>query len=219
MTLRSALRFLPVVALAALALAACGRSVAPAKFETNDITGVGWGGDFRLVNPEGSARSLADYRGKLVMLFFGYTNCPDACPTALAKMAQTVDRLGPDGRRVQGLFVTLDPARDTAEVLKRYVPAFHSSFVGLSADLNTIASTAKAFKVFYEAQKPDANGFYTVDHSSAIFVFDPSGRLRLFFGQQVGVDAMVHDVKLLLDQADAQDRAQAPTPNEAFAAK
>jgi protein SCO1/2 len=122
-------------------------------------------------------------------------------------MAQAVDRLGADGKRVQGLFVTVDPARDTPGVLAQYVPVFHPSFVGLSADGATIAATAKDFKVFSEAQKADANGFYTVDHSSAIFVFDTQGRLRVFMGAKVWVDAMVHDLRLLLNEVSPQDKS------------
>lgn len=191
--------------LAALVLSACEQTSPKPKFQASDITGVGWGKDFRLVDFTGTPRSLADYRGKVVMLFFGYTSCPDECPATLTKMAKAEDQLGPDGRRVQGLFVTLDPARDTTAVLRQYVPAFHPDFVGLSADPATIARTAKSFKVFYELRKPDANGYYTVDHSSGIFVFDTRGRLRVFMGANIWVDAMVHDLKLLLDE-DAASR-------------
>jgi protein SCO1/2 len=141
------------------------------------------------------------------MLFFGYTNCPDECPATLAKMAQAVDRLGADGQRVQGLFVTVDPARDTRTVLAKYVPAFHPTFVGLSADEATIAAMAKDFKVFSEAQKGDEHGHYTVDHSSGIFVFDTQGRLRLFMGSKIWVDAIVHDLKLLLSEASTSDQS------------
>jgi protein SCO1 len=188
-----------------LALAACSYSAPKEKFQASDVTGVRWGRDFHLVDPAGSPRSLADYRGKVVMLFFGYTNCPDACPATLAKMAQSINQLGSDGKRVQGLFATVDPARDTPQVLAQYVPSFNPTFVGLSADAATTAATAKDFKVFYEAQKPDARGFYTVDHSSGIFVFDSQGRLRIFMGANIWVDAMVHDLKLLLGEAKAAD--------------
>ena len=186
---------------AVLAVAACSRSEPQAKFQASDITGVSWGKDFHLFDPSGAPRSLADYRGKVVMLFFGYTNCPDECPTTLAKMAQAVDRVSKDGQRVQGLFVTVDPARDTPAVLAKYVPAFHPTFVGLSGNEATIAATTKDFKVFAENQKADEHGYYTVDHTSGIFVFDPQGRLRLFMGPKIWVDAMVHDLKLLLGDA------------------
>ena len=189
-----------IVIFVALALPACSRNEPKEKFKAADITGVDWGRDFHLIDPTGARRSLADYRGKIVMLFFGYANCPDECPTTLAKMAQAVDQLGPDGQRVQGLFVTVDPARDTPALLAQYVPTFHRSFVGLWGDPATIAATAKDFKVFYEAQKADANGFYTVDHQSGIFVFDSRGRLRVFMGPNIWVDAMVHDLRLLLNE-------------------
>src|SRR6266508_1757061 len=141
----------------------------------------------------------------VVMLFFGYTNCPDECPTTLAKMAQAVDRLGADGQRVQGLFVTVDPARDSPAVLARYVPAFHPTFVGVSADAATTAATVKDVKLVAEAQKADDRGFYTVDHTSGIFVFDAQGRLRVFMCAKIWVDAMVHDLKLLLNEGSAKD--------------
>ncbi|HEX9275295.1 MAG TPA: SCO family protein [Casimicrobiaceae bacterium] len=193
--------------LALLALAACSQGDSKQKFQAADITGVAWGRDFHLVDPSGAPRSLADYRGKVVMLFFGYTNCPDECPTTLAKMAQAVDRLGADGQRVQGLFVTVDPARDSPAVLARYVPAFHPTFVGLSADAATTAATVKDFKLVAEAQKADDRGFYTVDHTSGIFVFDAQGRLRVFMGAKIWVDAMVHDLKLLLNEGSAKDQS------------
>lgn len=189
------------------ALAACSRSGSTEKFQASDITGVKWGRDFHLFDPAGESRSLADYRGKVVMLFFGYTNCPDECPAALAKMAQAVDRLGTDGRRVQGLFVTVDPVRDTRAVLAKYVPAFHPSFIGLSADEATITAMTKDFKVLAEPQKADDHGYYTVDHSSGIFVFDTRGRLRLFMGPKIWIDAMVHDLKLLLSEAPTSDQS------------
>jgi protein SCO1/2 len=187
-------------------LAACSYKDPQAKFQATDITGVTWGKDFHLVDPGGVPRSLADYRGKVVMLFFGYTNCPDACPTTLTKMAQAVDKLGPAGQGVQGLFITVDPARDTPALLAQYVPYFHRGFVGLRGDDATTAATAKDFKVFYEAQKPDAQGFYTVDHASGIFVFDRRGRLRVFMGPRIWVDAMVHDLRLLLNEPSAPDQ-------------
>ena len=203
--LRPQLILLAIVGFAVLVSAACSRSEPKEKFNAADITGAGWGHDFHLIDPTGAPRSLADYRGKVVMLFFGYTNCPDECPTTLAKMAQAVDKLGPDAQRVQGLFVTVDPARDTPRLLANYVPAFHRSFVGLWGSPDTIAATAKDFKVFYEAQKPDANGLYAVDHQSGIFVFDGRGRLRVFMGPNIWVDAMVHDLRLLLSESPAPD--------------
>ena len=190
----------------AVAMAACTASEPNEKFQASDVTGASWGRDFHLIDTAGAPRSLADYRGRVVMMLFGYTNCPDACPTTLAKMAQAVDRLGADGKRVQGLFVTIDPVRDVPAVLAQYVPSFNPTFVGLSGDPATIAATAKEFKVFYEAQKPGPNGFYSIDHQSGIFVFDAHGRLRLFMGPSIWVDAMVHDLRLLLGESPAESQ-------------
>jgi protein SCO1/2 len=192
------LRFASVLLLAAT-LAGCGPGGAPTEaFRATDITGVDWGRDFSLTDHTGTPRTLADFRGRAVLLFFGYSHCPDACPTTMAKMAQAVDRLGDDGKRVQGLFVTLDPARDTAEALGEYVPAFHPSFIGLHGSEAEVARMAADFKLIFARQAPDAAGFYTVDHQAAIFAFDPQGRLRLCFRGDTGPDVIAHDLRLLL---------------------
>ncbi|WP_454728083.1 MULTISPECIES: SCO family protein [Cupriavidus] len=186
----------------ALALTACGDrggpQSPPSPFRSTDISGVDWGRDFHLTDHNGRPRSLADFRGKVVMLFFGYTHCPDVCPTTMADMAGVRAKLGEDGRRVQGLFVTVDPRRDTPRVLAQYVPAFDPSFLGLYGDENTTAALAREFKIFYGAQKADAQGNYTVDHSGGIYVFDPTGRLRLLMRPGTGVDSMAADVASLL---------------------
>jgi len=190
-----------VIALALL-LSACGGGSggASSAFNSTDISRVEWGRDFRLTDHNGRARGVADFKGKVVMLFFGYVNCPDVCPTTLADMARVVDKLGKDGERVQGLFVTVDPRRDTRDVLAQYVPAFHPSFLGLYADERTTAALAKEFKFFYSAQPANARGNYTVDHGGSIYVFDPRGRLRLLMGPGRTVDTMVADVRLLLKE-------------------
>ncbi len=180
----------------ALALPSCARKAE--GFLATDITGVDWGRDFHLIDHAGRPRTLADFRDKAVLLFFGYTHCPDACPTTMAKMARAVDLLGEDGKRVQGLFVTLDPARDTAQVLAEYVPAFHPSFLGLNGSEAEVARVAEDFKLFFARQAPDASGFYTVDHQAAVFAFDPQGRLRLYFRGDTGPDVIAHDLRLLL---------------------
>lgn len=178
-----------------------------AVFKSTDIADVQWGRDFELVDHHGQRRTLADFRGKVVMVFFGYTNCPDVCPTALAEMAQVVQRLGADGKRVQVLFITTDPARDTAERLAKYVSAFHPSFLGLRGTPEQTAQLAKDFKVYYQADEPKPDDHaghgnddrqYMVQHSSGIFVFDPAGKLRLYISAtNRSVDDMIHDVKLL----------------------
>jgi len=190
-----------ILALAAV-LAACDASTESAmKFNATDITGVDWARGLELTDHTGQRRTLADFRGKVVLVFFGFTNCPDACPTAMAEMAQVVDRLGPDGARVQGIFISVDPERDTAEVLAKYVPAFHPSFIGLRGTPEEIARTAKEFKVYYRANKPDADSkHYLVDHTAAIFVLDPRGKPRLYASANGrSVDRLVEDVKRLLD--------------------
>lgn len=189
-----------MTALLAAVLAGCGAVEPPApKFQSTDITGVEWGRDFPgLTDPGGAPRSIADFRGKVVLVFFGYTHCPDMCPTTLAKMAAAVRRLGADGEGVQGLFITLDPKRDTPDVLAQYVPAFHPTFLGLRGDEATTARTAQDFKVFFSLQPPDAQDNYTVDHQAAIFAFDPQGRLRLYIRADAQVETIVHDVRELL---------------------
>ena len=181
-----------------LPLSSCGRKQAQPIFLGTDISGVPWGRDFQLLDVDGVQRSLADYRGKVVMLFFGFTHCADVCPLTLARMAQTVREVGDDSARVQGIFVTLDPARDTPAVLARYVPAFHPSFIGLSADSAVIDATAANFKLFFERQKPDENGSYSVDHLGAIYIFDRVGQLRLYFSADAPTEALVHDLRVLL---------------------
>ena len=180
-------------------LAACGRQ--PETFNATDITGVDWGRGFELTDHTGKRRTLEDFRGKVVLLFFGFTNCPDVCPTALAEMAQTLERLGPDAARVQGLLVTVDPERDTPQMLAKYVPAFHPSFLGLRGTPAETAKTAKEFKAYYSAnRKPDDGGIYSVDHTSAIFMFDPEGRLRLFASAKGRTpETMAQDIRKLLD--------------------
>jgi len=156
------------------------------------------GRDFTLTDPAGRQRTLADYRGKVVVLFFGYTQCPDVCPTTLSALAETVKLLGADADRVQVIFVTVDPDRDTAEVLASYVTAFNPSFVGLRGDAEAIARTAKEFKILYQKQPGRTPESYTVDHSAGTFVFDTQGRLRVYLGNGQGPDVFAHDIRELL---------------------
>jgi len=192
-----------VMTAAVLALTGCGEREARQRFQSTDITGVDWGRDFDLTDHTGRQRRLGDFRGKVTMLFFGFTHCPDMCPLTLAKMAQAVERLGDDSKQVQGLFVTLDPKRDTPELLARYAPSFYPTFLGLYASPERIAATAKEFKVFYALQPPDEHGFYTVDHQTAIFVFDSAGRLRLYMSGETTVSVIAHDLKALLAETRA----------------
>jgi len=180
----------------ALALAGCGSS-AP-RFMSSDVTGASFGRDFSLVDHTGKPRTLADFRGKAVVIFFGYTQCPDVCPTTLAALVQAQKELGPDAARVQVLFVTVDPDRDTAELLSNYVTAFDPSFIGLRGDADATARTAKEFKILYQKQPGRTPESYTVDHSAGSFVFDPQGRLRLYVGNGQGADVFAHDLRELL---------------------
>lgn len=197
----STLRCLVLAAMCA-ALVACGErdaSAPPASpFHAIDITGAAWGHDFHLTDHLGRPRSLGDFKGQVVLIFFGYTHCPDMCPTTLAQLAQLRAKLGQDAPRVQGLFVTLDPKRDTPAVLAQYVPAFDASFLGLYADEKTTAEVTRDFKIFFSPQKPDPQGHYTVDHSGGVFVFDAQGRLRLMLRPGSTVDEMAADVKRLI---------------------
>lgn len=187
--------------LLALLLAACSETAAPPQtFSAIDVTGSTWGKDFHLTDHHGVERNLSDFKGKAVALFFGYTNCPDMCPMAMHKLSLVMEELGKDADRVQVLFATLDPKRDTPEVLKQYVPAFHPTFLGVYGDEETTELTAKNFRVFYKHQEPDENGFYTVDHMGPVFIFDPQGRLRLFVADEHSVKAIAQDLRTLLKQ-------------------
>jgi protein SCO1/2 len=186
------------VALIVLAgfVAACGQPVAP-KFQSTDITGANFGKVLALTDHTGKPRTLADFQGKVVVVFFGFTQCPDVCPTTLAEMAKVVNELGVDGAKVQVLFVSVDPERDTRELLRQYVTAFHPSFLGMVGDAEATARTAKEFKVYVQKQ-PAKSGGYSVDHSAGTFIIDPQGRLRLFVQHGAGAQALLNDIRLLL---------------------
>jgi len=180
-----------------LGLAACGRE----PFLSTDVGAAAYGRDFRLADHHGELRSLADFRGKVVLLSFGYTHCPDVCPTTLAEAAAAVKALGPKADQVQVLFVTLDPARDTPELLAQYVRHFHPGFLGLRGDEAETARTATDFRVFWQKTPGSTAEGYLIDHAAGSFVFDPQGRLRLYHGYASGAGPLVHDIELLLDGA------------------
>ena len=182
--------------LAAVLLAACAPD--GPKFRSTDVTGAAFGREFALNGPDGKARTLADFRGKVVAVFFGYTQCPDVCPAALATLAEAKRRLGADGADVQGVFITVDPERDTPELLRNYVPAFDPSFVGLYGDAAATEAVAREFKVLYRKVPGATAETYTMDHSAGMFVFDRSGRLRLFVGHGAGAEVLAHDLRELL---------------------
>jgi len=186
-----------LLAFAALALAACGAG--GPKFESSDVTGSSFGHDFALKDPDGKLRTLADFRGKDVVVFFGYTQCPDVCPATLATLAEAMKKLGSDADRVQVLFITVDPERDTPQLLKQYVPAFDPRFLGLYGDADATARTAKEFRVIYQKVPGPTPGTYTMDHSAGTYVFDPKGRLRLFVSNGQGAGVFAHDLRELLN--------------------
>ena len=183
-------------AVAWLALASC----APhgPQFQSSDVTGSSFGRDFALHDPDGKERTLADFRGKAVVVFFGYTQCPDVCPTTLAALAEAMKQLGPEADRVQVLFITVDPDRDTSDLLSKYVPAFDWRFLGLRGNADETARTAKEFKILYQKQPGASPGSYTMDHSAGTFIFDPQGKLRLYVGVAQGPDVFAHDLRELL---------------------
>jgi protein SCO1/2 len=180
--------------LVCLVLAHCTK---PA-FNNIDISGADYARDFTLTDAGGARRTLGDYHGKAVVLFFGYTHCPDVCPTTLASLAQARKLLGPQAERVQVLFVTLDPERDTPQLLARYVPAFDPSFVGLTGTQQQIEAAAREFKVFFQKVPGPTPDTYTLDHSSGSFVFDPKGHVRLYLTDRSGPEQIAADLKRLL---------------------
>jgi protein SCO1/2 len=181
---------------AAVVLAACGAD-AP-KFKSTDITGADFGKELSLTGHDGKPRTLADFRGKAVVLFFGFTHCPDICPTTLVDAAAVMKALGKDADRVQVLMVTVDPERDTPAVLSKYVPAFDPRFLGLYGDAAATQRAAKEFKIFYEKRPGSAPGAYSVDHSGQSYVLDPQGRLRLFVRHDRIAQDLADDLRALL---------------------
>ncbi|GAC1536383.1 MAG: SCO family protein [Ramlibacter sp.] len=192
---RHVLQLLGTTAAAPL-LAACGQR--KPQFNAVDLTGADYARDFQLPDTEGKVRSLGDFRGKAVVVFFGYTHCPDVCPTTMAELAQARKLLGADGARVQGIFITLDPERDTPELLKAYSASFGPDFVALRGSLEQTAALARDFKVYFRKVDGNTPGSYTLDHTAASFVYDPQGRLRLYARYGAGAQAMADDLKLLL---------------------
>ncbi len=191
------LRLFPALLLC-LAAAGCNGG---GKFSGIDITGVqGYAADFRLTDHNGKVRTLTEFRGKVVTLFFGYTQCPDVCPTTLSDMGQVMLKLGKDADRLQVLFITVDPKRDTPDLLAKYVPAFHPSFLGLYGDAEATAKTAKDFKIHYREQPGKTPESYSVDHTAGTLVFDPQGRLRLFYPYDMNPELIAADIKILLQQ-------------------
>jgi protein SCO1/2 len=184
-----------------LALFSCDQKSVPlpkTAFASADVTGLDYGKDFSLTDHNGKPRTIADFRGKLVFVFFGYTHCPDICPTTLSDMAGIMKSLGPDADKLQVLFITLDPERDTPEVMAGYVPAFHSGFLGLYGDRAATEKVARDFKIFQQRVSGPDGKSYTIDHTAASYVFDTQGHLRLFVRHGQAGASLLNDLKLLL---------------------
>ena len=183
---------------AAFSLAACNKTETAEKFINTDLTGLPYGKEFTLTDQNGKTRTLQDFKGKAVVLFFGYTQCPDVCPTTMFEMAKVMTQLGPLADRVQVLFVTVDPERDTQALLAAYVPNFDKRFLGLYGDAAATAKVAKEFKVFYQQSAGTTPENYSMDHTAASYIFDPEGRIRLYVQYGQKPEAIVHDLKILL---------------------
>ncbi|MDR0702812.1 MAG: SCO family protein [Azoarcus sp.] len=174
------------------------------RFHGVDISGADYGRDFALLDPDGKTWRLADFRGKAIMLFFGFIQCPDVCPTTLGRAAETRRLLGADGGRLQIIFITLDPARDSPEILRAYTAAFDADILGLYATPEKTADTAKAFRIYH--RKVPTGSSYTIDHSAISYLYDPEGRLRLAIGHQTPPEAVAADVAALLRSTPATDK-------------
>ena len=185
---------------AALLIAALAACDSKPVFKSTDITGADYGKALELTDHAGRARHLEDFRGKAVVLFFGFTHCPDVCPTTLAETAQVLRALGPDAEKVQVVFVTVDPERDTREVLAKYVTAFDPRFLGLYGDADATRRTAKDFKIYYEKRAGSTPGSYSMDHSAQTYVIDPQGRLRLLLRAERIAEDLPADLRMLLRQ-------------------
>ena len=168
------------------------------NFVSIDLTGADYALDFTMTDHNGQARSIKDFAGKVVVLFFGYTQCPDVCPTSMAELAEVKRLLGKDGERLQGLFVTVDPARDTPEVLKAYMTNFDPSFLALYTTPDKLEAIAKDYKVYYKKVDGKTATSYTMDHSAGSYVYDTQGKLRLYTRYGTGAPALAADIKLLL---------------------
>jgi len=190
--------FALVIGLAAgVLLTSCTSKVEP-TFLSTDITNANFGRDFRLTDHNGRIRSLNDFKGKVVVLFFGYTNCPDICPITMGKLAVAMKKLGKDAKRVQVLFVSINPEHDTSALLKQYVTTFNPTFLGLSGDMQTTRNIAKEFKVTFQKQAGKTQDNYTMDHSTGTYIYDTVGRIRLYVNSSKSADVFSHDILELL---------------------
>jgi protein SCO1/2 len=186
-------------ALTVLALAAC--SPEKPKFNSIDVTGADYAKGFTLTDHNGQSRSLSDFKGKAVVLFFGYTQCPDVCPTSMAELAEIKRLLASDGDKLQGVFVTVDPARDTTELLKAYMTNFDPSFVAFTPTPEQLSVVAKDYKIYYKRVEGQTPTSYSMDHSAGSYVYDTQGRLRLYSRYGMGAKLLAQDIQTLLNTA------------------
>ncbi|HUX31079.1 MAG TPA: SCO family protein [Thiobacillus sp.] len=184
--------------MAAFTLAGCQPASQPPSFLATDITGATFARDFRLTDHHGQVRTLADFKGKAVAIFFGYIHCPDVCPTTLSDFAAALQQLGPQAEQVQVIFVTVDPQRDTPELLKQFVPAFNPGFLGMYTDEAALKQLVKEYKVVYQKTAVKAADDYLIDHSAGTYVYDRKGNLRLLIPYGSGPDAIAQDLRTLL---------------------
>ena len=176
-----------------------GASPPPAvAFRGADITGAEYARTLALPDVNGQPRTLGDFKGKVTVVFFGYTQCPDVCPTTMAELAQVKKSLGADGAKLQGVFVTIDPERDTPEILKSYMASFDPSFVALRGTVEQTQAAAKEFKIYFEKVPGKTEGSYTMDHTAGAFILDAKGNARVFERYGAGADGLVNDVKALI---------------------
>ena len=187
-------------AAALLALAGCQRASDKPAFQGVDITGAEYARNLALPDADGKPRTLGDFKGKVTVVFFGYTQCPDVCPTTMAELAEVKRSLGAQGDKVQGVFVTIDPERDTPALLKAYLGNFDPGFVALRGTPEQTQAAAKEFKVFYAKVPGKAEGSYTMDHTAGSYVFDTKGQVRLFTRYGTGPKALTDDIRQLLQQ-------------------
>ena len=188
-----------LLALSVGSLAACSET--KAQLHGVDLTGADYAKDFQLTDHNGQLRSLKDFRGKLVIIFFGYTQCPDVCPTSMAELAEVKKMLGKDGDKLQGIFVTVDPERDTSELLKAYMANFDPGFLALRPTPEQLVALAKDFKIYFKRSEGKTPTSYTMDHSAGSYTYDTEGRLRIYNRYGMGAQAIADDAKVLLKQA------------------
>ena len=187
-----------LVALSAASGFLIGCSPDKPQFKSIDLTGADYAQGFSLTDHNGQLRTLKDFAGKVVVVFFGFTQCPDVCPTSMAELAQVKQQLGPDGDKLQGIFITVDPERDTADMLKAYMGNFDPTFLALRPTLEQLPQVAKDFKIYYKKVEGKTPGSYTMDHSAGSYVFDEKGRIRLYNRYGSGADALASDIRLLI---------------------